>query len=55
MTIQELLELVFQAGVEFGRKPFSHVNRNAIDFEDWLEENSDKIEDALQEKYREEN
>lgn len=49
MSIRELLEQAFEAGIKHGRKPFSHVDRNAIDFEEWSEMNSQKIDIAVSE------
>ncbi len=47
MTIQELLQLAFEAGTSFGRKPFSHIERDAVDFKKWLEINKVEVEKIL--------
>lgn len=49
MMIQELLKDAFEAGVRHGRKPYSHVDRNAIDFKEWLKKNTLKIYFAIEE------
>lgn len=58
MTIQELLQSAFQAGVSHGQS-FSGgtidemFHSDEQDFYVWLEENSAEINDAIAEKYQE--
>ena len=48
MTIHELLQAAFQAGVERGRIPPDHVDFNTITFERWYQENQYEIDSAFE-------